>query len=224
MIGWHTCWFFRHLTPFLQVNLGSKHKERQSGFSGKELRLWSQTTLKHFTTVLTVCLPSSFCRNQDTLKKLEHWESMNIVRQCCLYSYDQTSWPKANWGGKGLFGLYLHIDSIIEESQARNSNKAGSEAEAMKSTAYWLVLQGLLSLFPPSSLSPFCQLFKKYLFYFICMFGWQVYTCTTCMTGANEGQKKALILWKCSYQWFWATVWVLGIDPGSAAKKEQQML
>jgi hypothetical protein len=33
---------------------------------------------------------------------------------------------KASWGGKGLFGLYFHIVAMTEESQDRNSSRAGT--------------------------------------------------------------------------------------------------
>ena len=53
------------------------------------------------------------------------------------YFCDETPWPKAAWGRKGLFSLHFHVhkQSITEGSQDRNSNRCsnlevGADAEA----------------------------------------------------------------------------------------------
>jgi hypothetical protein len=53
---------------------------------------------------------------------------------------------KATWGGQGLFGF------IIEGSQDRNSNMAGTWRQELmqrpwRDVAYWLASLGLLNLF-----------------------------------------------------------------------------
>ena len=61
----------------------------------------------------------------------------------------QTSWPRASWGGKGLFGLHFHTavhhqrKSGLELKQVR---KQELFQRPWRDVLYWLASPGLLSL------------------------------------------------------------------------------
>ena len=45
-----------------------------------------------------------------------------------------------------------------------------------------------------------------------------VHLCTTCVPDTHGSQRRHQILWTWSYRWLSAYMWVLGTEPGSAAK------
>jgi hypothetical protein len=58
---------------------------------------------------------------------------------------------KANWKGKGLFSLHFQILVHTEESQDRNSSRAGTWKQELmqrpwRGAAYWVASLGFLSL------------------------------------------------------------------------------
>lgn len=62
---------------------------------------------------------------------------------CCVLGYncwDETSWPKASWGGKSLFGLHIQVTVLWEKP------KQGLVLKLWKIAVYWTVPRGLLSL------------------------------------------------------------------------------
>ena len=78
------------------------------------------------------------------------------------YCCEETLQSKASWGGKSLFGLYIHLTvyqwrkkSELELKQVRNL-EAEADAEAMEGCCLLACSQGLLSLFliEPRAVSP----------------------------------------------------------------------
>jgi hypothetical protein len=102
-------------------------------------------------TIWVPCITWSF----ELLLEVFHLTPVSLSEQgwsggkipLCLsqgfYCCDWTPWPRATWGGKGLFGLHFHMVVHHEGSQDRNSNKAGTWRQELmqrswRSTSYWL--------------------------------------------------------------------------------------
>jgi hypothetical protein len=64
-----------------------------------------------------------------------------------FYYHDKTSWPKATWGGKGLFGSQVSIKAH-HLGKPRQEHVAGGKnwSKNTEGAAYWLALSGLFSL------------------------------------------------------------------------------
>lgn len=102
----------------------------------------------------------------------------------------------------------------MEESQGRGSveQEPGSrnEVEMAKDAAYWPVSHGLL---------PFSLLNEKFNFIY-------VYNCFACVHVCvphgclvlMESRRGHPIPWHWSYRQIWATMWILGLKPGSSRR------
>ena len=56
---------------------------------------------------------------------------------------NEIPWPKASWGGKGLFGLHFNITVYHRRKSGQDLKQgrdleAGADAEALEGAAYWL--------------------------------------------------------------------------------------
>ena len=74
--------------------------------------------------------------------------TLSQLRLCC---YDETSWPKANWGGRSLLAYTSTSPLIVGENQDRNSSRAQTWRQELmqrpwRGATYLLALHGLLSL------------------------------------------------------------------------------
>lgn len=105
-----------------------------------EILLWLDSSLFWLKVALFPCVRHSLLKLWEFLWKKKTTQTLSWFTFLLLR---QTLWPKASWGGKGLFPFTVAVHH--KGSQGRNLRHKWRQ-RSWRNAAYWLAIPGLLSL------------------------------------------------------------------------------